>query len=132
MNEVATKSRSARRLVSKAWDLEVYQRAFRVAMELHQVSLEFPKIEQFALSSQIRRSSKSICANIAEGFPKQKYSKPEFNRYLSMAEASANETIVWLQFAYELGYITPTKYQEWANAYEYIASMLFKLRAKTS
>lgn len=130
MNDVAVKPSS--RLVAKAWDLDVYQLAFQAALDIHQASLGFPKIEQFSLASQIRRSTKSICANVAEGFPKQKYSKPEFNRYLSMAEASANETIVWLQFASNLGYITPSQYEAWASCYENIASKLFRLRAKTN
>ena len=59
-------------------DLEVFRRAYRLSLELHRVSLEFPRIEQFALADQVRRASKSICANIAEGFGKQRQSRTEF------------------------------------------------------
>ena len=48
-------------------DLEVFRRAYRLSLEVHRVSLGFPRIEQWALADQIRRASKSICANIAEG-----------------------------------------------------------------
>ena len=54
--------------VERAEDLEVFRRAYRVSLEVHRASLEFPRIEQFALADQIRRASKSICANLAEGF----------------------------------------------------------------
>ena len=49
-------------------DLEVFRRAYRLSLEVHRASLEFPRIEQFALADQVRRASKSICANLAEGF----------------------------------------------------------------
>ena len=52
-------------------DLEVFRRAYRLSLEVHRTSLEFPRIEQFALADQIRRASKSICANLAEGFGRQ-------------------------------------------------------------
>jgi four helix bundle protein len=58
--------------------LEVFQRAYRISLDVHRVSLGFPDIEQRALADQIRRASKSICANLAEGFGKQSLSKVEF------------------------------------------------------
>ena len=70
-------------------DLEVFRRAYRLSLEVHRASLEFPRIEQFALADQIRRASKSICANLAEGFGRQRISKPEFRRFLAMAIGSA-------------------------------------------
>ena len=66
-------------------DLEVFRRAYRLSLELHRASLEFPRIEQWALADQVRRSSKSICANLAEGFAKQGYSAAEYRRYLLTA-----------------------------------------------
>lgn len=119
------------RLVTKAWNLDVYQTAFRLALEIHQVSLAFPKIEQYALADQLRRASKSICANIAEGFAKQKYSNAEFSRFLSMAEASANEVNVWLQFAVNLQYITNNQYTGWSNEFEKVAAQIVRLRPKS-
>ena len=53
--------------VERAEDLEVFRRAYRLSLEVHRASLEFPRIEQFALADQVRRASKSICANLAEG-----------------------------------------------------------------
>ena len=67
------------RVVRRVEDLEVFERAYRVSLELHQASLEFPRIEQFALADQLRRASKSICANLAEGFAKQGYSAAEIS-----------------------------------------------------
>ena len=86
-------------------DLEVFRRAYRLSLEVHRVSLEFPRIEQFALADQIRRASKSICANIAEGFGKQRQSRTEFHRFVSMAIGSADEMQVWTLYARDLGYI---------------------------
>ena len=71
--------------------LEVFKRAYRVSLEIHRVSLSFPEIEQRALADQIRRASKSICANLAEGFGKQAHSKAEFRRFIGMALGSADE-----------------------------------------
>ncbi len=62
-------------------DLEVFQRAYRLSLEVHRASLTFPKIEQLALGDQVRRASKSISANVAEGFGKQRLSAAEFKRF---------------------------------------------------
>ena len=62
--------------VERAEDLEVFRRAYRLSLEVHRASLEFPRIEQFALGDQVRRASKSICANLAEGFGRQRLSRP--------------------------------------------------------
>ncbi len=72
-------------------DLEVFQRAYRISLEVHRTSLTFPSIEQHALGDQVRRASKSICANIAEGFAKQGASAAEFKRYLGMSIGSSDE-----------------------------------------
>ena len=76
-------------------DLEVFQRAYRLSLAIHRESLKFPEIEQRALGDQIRRASKSIAANIAEGFGKQRLSSAEFKRFLMMAIGSADEMRVW-------------------------------------
>ncbi len=86
-------------------DLEVFQRAYSVSLEVHCASLTFPAAEQYALADQMRRASKSICANIAEGYGRQKKSKPEFRRYLQMAIGSGDEMRVWLRYCLDLGYI---------------------------
>src|SRR5271155_2853528 len=86
-------------------ELEVFRRAYRVSLEVHRASLEFPRIEQFALADQVRRASKSICANLAEGIGRQPVSKPELRRFVMMALGSADETQVWLLYSRYLGYI---------------------------
>ncbi len=69
--------------ISTYEDLEVFQRAYRISLDVHRTSLQFPKVEQFGgLADQMRRASKSICGNIAEGFGKQRRSNAEFKRYL--------------------------------------------------
>ena len=83
-------------LAKRAKDLIVFKRAYALSLLLHKASLAFPQIEQFALADQLRRCSKSVCANLFEGFPKQAQSKPEFKRYLGIAIGSANETELWV------------------------------------
>ena len=104
--------------------LDVFQRAYKVSLEVHRVSLDLPQIEQFALGDQIRRASKSICATIAEGFVKQAHSKAEFKRYLFMALGSAEEMRIWSRYALDLGYITEDQWQHWRDEYQGIAKML--------
>ena len=68
-----------------------FRRAYRLSLEVHRASLDFPRIEQFALADQIRRGSKSICANLAEGFGRQQLSKPEFRVESDVAERGQGE-----------------------------------------
>ncbi len=118
------------KLVRNPWDLEVFKVAYRASLEVHKKSLTFPKIEQYALADQLRRSSKSICANIGEGFIKQKYSRTEFARFVAIAEASACESQIWLRYAFDLSYITEEEFAGWSTDFQVIASMLAKLRSK--
>lgn len=108
-------------------DFQVFERAFQISLVIHKTSLQFPKIEQFALADQMWRASKSICANIAEGYGKQKNSSAEFRRFLSMALGSSDEMRVWLRYAFELGYITSEYYQAWRAEYVEISKMLQSL-----
>ena len=118
--------------VKSAVDLNVFKRAYRAALEIHKTTLDFPKIEQYALADQLRRATKSICANISEGFAKQRYSKPEFLRYIAMAEGSTEEVRVWLLFARDLEYITSNQHAAWLDDYQAIAAMLINMRNKVS
>jgi four helix bundle protein len=94
-------------------DLDVYKKAFDVSLQMHKLSLTLPSIEQYALANQMRRASKSICANIAEGFGKQSSSKNEFRRFLSMAQGSCQEMKVWLEYCLALHYIQQSEYDEY-------------------
>lgn len=111
-------------------DLLVYRKAYAISLEVHRISLEFPKIEQFGLADQMRRASKSICANLAEGFGKQSVSKPEFKRFVSMAMGSADEMRVWVQYANDLGYLATPLAQAWRKEYRALARMLTGLHHK--
>ena len=110
--------------ISSFEDLEVFQRAYRISLDLHRASLRFPKIEQHALADQIRRASKSICGNIAEGFGKQRRSSAEFKRYLLMAIGSADEMQVWLRYCSDLGYVDQNLCERWRDEFRQIAKML--------
>ena len=105
-------------------DLEVFKRAYRLSLDIHGESLKWPQIEQGALGDQVRRASKSICANIAEGFAKQRVSAKEFRRYLLMALGSAEEMRVWCRYGLDLGYIDQAQWQSWSDDYRAVAKML--------
>ena len=85
-------------------DLETYQLAFKAAMEIFALTKKFPKEEKFSLTDQIRRSSRSVCANLAEAFRKRRYPK-SFAAKLSDSEGEAAETQVWLDFSLKCGYM---------------------------
>ena len=79
-------------------DLIVYQKAFGLAMEVFQITINFPKEERYALTDQIRRSSRSVCANTAEAYRKRQYNA-HFISKISDADMENSETQVWLEFA---------------------------------
>jgi len=118
----------AGRTVRSFEDLEVFRKAYRLALELHEASLRFPRHEQRELAQQMRRASKSVCANIAEGFAKQRLSPAEFRRFLSIGIGSADEMRVWIRFAHDLGYVDEAVWRRWRDGYEEIARMLQGLR----
>jgi four helix bundle protein len=89
-------------------ELEVYQKAFEMAMMLFELSKDFPKEETYSLTDQMRRSSRSICSNMAEAWRKRRYEKAFISK-LSDAEGEAAETQVWLQFAVRCGYLSREK-----------------------
>jgi four helix bundle protein len=104
--------------------LEVFQRAYKLSLEIHRASLKFPKVEQYGLAEQMRRASKSICANVAEGFGRQSQSKVEFQRFLRMAVGSADELRVWTRYCLDLGYVEEEIWHQWRDESEEIAKML--------
>lgn len=77
-------------------DLEVFRKAYAISLEIHTMSLQLPEHEQYEIARQIRRASKSICANLAEGFGKQSISAAKFKRFLQMAIGSADEMQLWM------------------------------------
>ena len=97
-------------------DLDVYNRAFEAAMTIFRLSKAFPKEEQYSLTDQIRRSSRSVCANLAEAWRKRRYEKAFISK-LSDAEGEAAETQVWLEFAVECGYLDAAQARELYRTY---------------
>jgi four helix bundle protein len=109
-------------------DMEVYKLAFNKAIELHKLSQGFPKTEQYGgLADQVRRSSKSICANLAEGLSKQ-MSIADKKKYTQIALGSAEETRVWLAFAIEFGWLSAQLGDNLREDYKRITQMLYKLQ----
>lgn len=120
----------ARKKVICFEDLDVYQRAFALSLNIHKASLTFPQIEQFALANQIRRASKSICANIAEGYGKQKMFPSEFRRFVAIALGSSDELRVWIRYCEALNYIDSATGQYWLEEAARLSRMLQALLNK--
>lgn len=92
-------------------DLIVYQKAFELAMLIFNLSKRFPKEETYSLTDQIRRSSRSVCSNIAEAYRKRHY-LAYFQNKISDADAENSETMTWLDFALECGYIEKSQFED--------------------
>src|SRR6185369_6853375 len=107
-------------------ELRVYQASMAAALQVFEITKAFPSEEKFSLTDQIRRSSRSVCANIAEGWRKRRY-EAAFVAKLNDAEAEAAETQVWLEIARHCGYLTELTFNELDAAYESIQSMLIKM-----
>ena len=107
-------------------DLRVYQAAFLAAMDIYKLSKSFPVEEKFSLTDQIRRSSRSVCANLAEAFRKRRYPK-NFVSKLSDCESEAAETHVWLDFALACDYVAIEEYEKLYKEYDMIIGMLVRM-----
>jgi len=107
-------------------ELDVYKLAFHVAVEIYNLSKSFPKEETYSLTDQVRRSSRSVCANLAEAFRKRKYPK-HFVSKLSDSEAEAAETQVWLDFALELKYINQEQFESLDEKYNFVIGKLVNM-----
>src|SRR5436190_24016314 len=107
-------------------DLRVYRLAFESAMEIFQLSKRFPSEEKFSLTDQIRRSSRSVCANIAEAWRKRRYTAAFISK-LSDSEGEAAETQVHIEFAFRHSYISDAEFQAIDNAYERVLGQLVRM-----
>ena len=107
----------SKKLIRTHRDLDVYQMAFEAAMRIFRESKSFPKEERYSLTDQIRRSSRSVCANLAEAWRKRRY-EASFLSKLSDAEAEAAETQVWLEFAVKCDYLEAETGRELYAAYD--------------
>lgn len=95
-------------------DLLAYQKSFSLAMRIFEVTKSFPKEEMYSLTDQIRRSSRSVPANIAEAYRKRVYPK-KFHSKLMDSDAENSETQVWLEFSFKCNYINEAIYNELLN-----------------
>ena len=109
--------------------MEVYKLAFDTAMQIFETSKKFPKEETYSLTDQIRRASRSVCTNLAEGWRKRRY-KAVFINKLSDAEQEAAETQTWLEFALACKYIDKKLFEELDDKYEHIFAMLITMERK--
>ena len=104
-------------------ELKVYQLAFEAAREIRKISVGFPKEETYSLTDQIRRSSRSVCVNIGEGYRKRIYPK-HFASKMTDADGEATETSIWLDFALDCDYIQQKTFQSLQDKYNEIGRML--------
>ena len=109
----------AREPIRSHRELEVYQLAMKAAMRIFEISKDFPVEERYTLTDQVRRSSRSVCTNIAEAWRKRRYANA-FAAKLNDAEAEAAETQSWIEFAVNCSYITPSLADELTGEYDAI------------
>jgi four helix bundle protein len=107
-------------------DLEVYRKAFEAAMQIFEISKQFPKEETYSLTDQVRRASRSVCTNIAEAWRKRRY-EAAFVSKLNDAEGEGAETQTWLEFAVRCGYLKPEVGRALFRTYDEIISMLVRM-----
>jgi len=116
-------------LVKHFKELRVYQQTFAAASRIYRLSKRWPKGERYSLTDQMRRSSRSVCANIAEAWRKRRY-PAHFVSKLSDSDSEAAETQVWLDFALDCGYIDQEEHDSLYSTHERIVGGLVKMMAR--
>ena len=109
--------------IKSAEELEVYQLAYAVAMEIFEETKKFSRDEKYSLTDQIRRSSRAVCANLREAWAKRRY-PAHFVSKLTDADAENGETETWLCFAKDCGQLNPVKYSELLERVRQVGRML--------
>ena len=109
--------------IRSATDLNVYQKAYSLAMEIFNISKTWPREEKYALTDQIRRSSRSVCANLREAWAKRRY-EAYFTNKLTDSDGENSETDTWLDFAKDCGYLSVADHNRLANEDREIGAML--------
>lgn len=105
-------------------DLKVYKLAYRMAMEIFEETKSFPKEERYSLVDQMRKSSRSVPANIAEAWKKRIYIKMFVSKIIDAA-GEAGETEVWLDVSKDAGYLPPVRYNYFVSGYDEVNRMLY-------
>jgi four helix bundle protein len=116
-------------LIKSVRDLEVYRVAFDAAMIIFQLSKAFPREEIYSLIDQVRRSSRSVCTNLAEAWRKRKYRAVFLNKLTDAAQEAA-ETQIWLEFSLHCKYIDEETFRKLDDDYEHIFAMLANMEKK--
>jgi four helix bundle protein len=112
-------------------NLDAFKLSYDLSLRVHKLSRRMPKEEQYSgIADQIRRSSKSICANISEGFARRHMSTADFKRFLMIAFGSCEETRLWLRYAKDLQMLHEEEYAELNNSYIRVAKLIFGLHKK--
>jgi four helix bundle protein len=104
-------------------DLKVYRKAYQLAMTIFELSKSFPKEERYSLTDQMRRSSRSVAANSAEGYRKRQYPKMFLSK-LADADGEAAETQVWIDFALDCGYLSVEQHSALLQGYQEVGCIL--------
>lgn len=112
--------------ITRHQDLEVYKKAFTAAMRLFELSESFPKEETYSLTDQVRRCSRSVCANLAEAWRRRRY-EAAFVSKLNDSEAEAAETQTWIEFAVQCRYMDRQFGRELFKVYDEIIAMLLSI-----
>ena len=112
--------------ISSYRELRVYVGALNATMEIFEITKKFPAEEKYSLTDQIRRSSRSVCANLGEAWRKRRY-KNAFIAKLSDSETEACETQVWLEIAHLSGYISKSQFEKLDKEYENIIGQLVRM-----
>ena len=107
----------------KYQDLLAYQKGFSLAMKIFEISMSFPKEEKYSLTDQIRRSSRSVCANIAEAYRKRDYPK-HFHSKLTDSDAENSETLTWIEFAFSCKYISIEIFENYQKENEEVGKLI--------
>lgn len=115
--------------INRPQDLEAYRVAYKLAMEIFRVSRDWPAEERYSLTDQIRRSSRSVCANLSEAWGKRRY-VAHFTSKLTDADGENLETQTWLNFARDCGYLEDIVFEELTRTSEEVGRLLGGMLAK--
>lgn len=107
-------------------DLIVFQKAYKLAMDIFETSKKFPPEEKYSLIDQIRRSSRSVCTNLVEAYPRRKY-RPYFISKLTDPETENAETQVWLDFSKDCKYLSVEQYQDFTFRNDEVGKMIWNM-----
>lgn len=105
-------------------DLKVYTLSYQLALDIHEITKKFPQEEKYSLTDQMRRSSRSVPANLAEAWKKRRYERAFVSKLIDCA-GEAGETEVWLDFSKDFTYIKDDQYQQLVQKYDEVNRMLY-------